>query len=233
MRWVRGGCIGFWYNHIMQVIPSINEVVFSEVAAKIKKAETFLPHDGLVHLDISDGIFTPHKTWNTPEELGGLGTHLGLEAHLMVQEPEGVLRAWLLAMRQATRGKRRIIVHYEVMNDPAFILQSCAAEGVEAGLAFKPLTAPDVALVYLKDFTLAQVLAVEPGPSGQVFQESAIAKIQFLRQRAPDVIIEVDGGMNPETALRVKSAGADAIVSGAYIWEAPSPKVAYEELAKI
>lgn len=225
----------------MVVIPSINENVFSEVVAKMKKAETFLPQDpstssgqaGWVHLDISDGVFTPYKTWNTPEEFVGLGTHLGLEIHLMVQEPEAILPAWLQGLRQATRGKRRIIVHYEAMNDPAFILQSCAAEGVEAGLAFKPLTAPDVALVYLRDFTLAQVLAVEPGPSGQVFQESALKKIQFLRQHAPNVIIEVDGGMNPETALRVKSAGADAIVSGAYIWDAPSPRVAYEELARI
>lgn len=217
----------------MQVIPSINESVFSEVAAKIKKAETFLAPEAFVHLDISDGIFSPYKTWNTPEELGGLGTHLNIEVHLMVQEPEAVLQSWLAALRQATRGKRRIIVHYEVMNDPAFILQSCAAEGAEAGIAFRPLTTPDVALVYLRDFTLAQVLAVEPGPSGQVFQESALQKIQFLRVRAPDVIIEVDGGMNPETALRVKSAGADAVVSGKYIWEAPSPKVAYEELASI
>lgn len=232
----------------MQVIPSINESVFSEVAAKIKKAETFLlnlsanstssPHvsvrqTGWVHLDISDGIFTPYKTWNTSEDLATVATPLSIEVHLMVQEPEAILPAWLAALRQATRGKRRIIVHYEVMNDPAFILQSCAAEGVEAGLAFKPLTAPDLALVYLKDFTLAHVLAVEPGPSGQVFQESVLNKIQFLRKHAPNVIIEVDGGMNPEAALRVKSAGADAIVSGAYIWGAPSPKVAYEELAQI
>ncbi|MDO8584806.1 MAG: hypothetical protein Q7R85_01655 [bacterium] len=217
----------------MQVIPSINEASFSEVAAKIKKAETFLPPEAFVHLDISDGIFTPHKTWNTPEELGGLTTRLNLEVHLMVQEPEAVLPAWLAALRQATSGKRRVIVHVEVMNDPAFILDSCAEAGAEAGLSFRPLTAPDLALVYLRDFTLAQVLAVDPGPSGQVFQESALSKIQFLRQHAPNVIIEVDGGMNPEAAFRVKGAGADAIVSGAYVWEAPLPKLAYEELAGI
>ncbi len=217
----------------MLVIPSINEASFSEVAAKIKKAEGFLSSDGWVHLDVSDGVFTSHKTWNTPEELGGLATRLNLEVHLMVQEPEVVLPAWLAALRQATSGKRRIIIHVEVMNDPAFILDSCAEAGVEAGLSFRPLTLPDLALVYLRDFTLAQVLAVDPGPSGQVFQESAIAKIQFLKQRAPHVIIEVDGGMSPETVLRVKAAGADAIVSGAYVWDAPLPKLAYEELGRV
>lgn len=217
----------------MVVIPSINESVFSEVAAKIKKAEAFLAPEAFVHLDISDGIFSPYKTWNVPEELGGIGTYLNIEVHLMVQDPETELPSWIAALRQATSGKRRIIVHYEVMNDPAFILNSCAEANIDAGLAFKPLTAPDLALVYLRDFSLAQVLAVEPGPSGQVFQESVLKKIQFLRQRAPNVIIEVDGGMNPETALRVKSAGADAIVSGKYIWEAPLPKLAYEELARL
>lgn len=217
----------------MQVIPSINESVFSEAAAKIKKAEEFLPADGWVHLDISDGIFTPHTTWNNPQDLAGISTRLNIEVHLMVQEPEAALPAWLAALRQVTSGKRRIIVHVEVMNDPAFILSSCAEAGAEAGLSFRPLTGPDLALVYLRDFTLAQVLSVDPGPSGQVFQESAIAKIRFLKERAPHVIIEVDGGMNPETITRVKTAGADVVISGAYVWEAPLPKLAYEELAKI
>ncbi|MBI2075423.1 MAG: hypothetical protein HYT82_02010 [Candidatus Harrisonbacteria bacterium] len=217
----------------MLVIPSINESVFSEIAAKIKKAEAFLPSDGWIHLDVSDGVFTPYTSWRTPEDMAGFSTRLNIEAHLMAQEPEAALGSWIAALRSVTGGARRIIVHVEAMTDPAYILESCAQANMQAGLALKPLTPPDLTLVYLRDFQFVQILAVEPGPSGQQFNETVLSKIRFFKERAPGVIIEVDGGMNPETALRVKSAGADAVVSGAYIWEAPLPKLAYEELTKI
>src|SRR3989338_1559088 len=103
----------------MLVIPSINESNFSDAAAKIKKAEAFLPHDGSVgspqagwvHLDISDGVFTPYTSWRTPEDMAGFSTRLNIEVHLMVQEPEAVLGGWIAALRAATSGERRIIVN--------------------------------------------------------------------------------------------------------------------------
>lgn len=217
----------------MLVIPSINESNFSDAAAKIKKAEAFLPQDGWVHLDISDGVFTPYTSWRTPEDMAGFSTRLNIEAHLMVQEPEAALPGWIAALRSATSGAKRVIVHVEAMTDPAYVLDACAREDIQAGLALKPLTPPNVTLVYVHDFLYLQMLAVEPGPSGQQFNEGVLAKIQFFKSRVPGVIIEVDGGMNPEMALRVKAAGADAIVSGAYIWDAPLAKLAYEELAGI
>lgn len=217
----------------MQIIPAINESTFAAVEEKLAKCGSFLPHNEWIQFDISDGRFTETPTWNNPADLAGLDLPWNIEVHLMVENPESVLNEWLHAMARATKGKRRAIVHFEAMSDPASIIEACRATGAEAGIALKPLTPPDLALLYLRDFSMIQVLAVEPGPSGQGFMQSAIPKIQLIRQRAPHAIIEVDGGMNPETAMLVKNAGADAIVSGSYIFSHPSPKVAYEELTRV
>jgi ribulose-phosphate 3-epimerase len=77
------------------------------------------------------------------------------------------------------------------------------------------------------------VLAVQPGPAGQTFLPFVEEKIRFLREAVPDAIIEVDGGMNPDTARLVKVMGADTIVSSNYIFSAADPKKAYEELRAI
>jgi ribulose-phosphate 3-epimerase len=77
------------------------------------------------------------------------------------------------------------------------------------------------------------VLAVLPGAAGQKFLSEDLEKIMVLRQASPSAIIEVDGGMNPETARLVKTAGADTIVSASYIFGSGDPKKAYEELRKI
>lgn len=86
---------------------------------------------------------------------------------------------------------------------------------------------------YLKNFVAFQVLAVEPGPAGQKFLPFATEKVRFIREALPDAIIEVDGGMDLETARRVKDAGADTITSSHYIFDSADPKKAYEELSAI
>jgi ribulose-phosphate 3-epimerase len=86
---------------------------------------------------------------------------------------------------------------------------------------------------YLKHSRLFQVLAVQPGPSGQPFLSSVLEKIRFLREEHPDATIEVDGGINLETAKLVKEFGADTIVSSSYIFNSPDPKRAYQELSAV
>lgn len=217
----------------MQVIPAINETNFSGVQEKIKKAEEFLPQDGWVHIDIADGTFTAAATWNSPDELVGVKTNLNIELHLMVENPEAVLPDWLRALKAATNGKRRIIVHFEAMREPAFILDECAKNGAEAGLAFNPTTSPELVSIYLRSFNFVQVLAVPPGPSGQMFDPRVESKIKFLRSKSTNVIIEVDGGIKPDTARISKDAGADIVVSSSYIFGNPSPRAAYQELLQI
>ncbi len=217
----------------MQVIPSINESDFQAVVEKIHRAETFLPQGAWVHIDVTDGIFTPHIAWNNPLDLMQIKTALALEVHLMVVEPERQLQGWLQALTYATKSRARLIVQAETMTDPATVIATCAGFGVEVGISFKPRTSLDFVLAYFGSFRVAQLLAVDPGRSGQPFQSNVWERIAFLRQKLPNVIIEVDGGMNPATALQAKEAGADIIIAGSYIWGSPSPEEAHEELARI
>ncbi len=217
----------------MQVIPSINEAGFPAVVEKIKKAEDFLPTDGWIQIDVSDGNFSPAVSWNNPEDLKNIRTHLSIELHLMINELEASLRLWLNALMLVTSGKKRIIIHFEAMKEPDYILNECRSLGIEAGIALNPETNPELVTVFLPSFKLVQVLSVNPGFSGQVFDDKMLSKIKFLKEKESNVIIEVDGGMNPETIKLAKDAGADIIVAGAYIWQSPSPGSAYQELSNI
>lgn len=116
----------------------------------------------------------------------------------------------------------------------AEMLKKCSGRNVEVMLATNPET-PAAALVpYLALFDGFHVLAqVAPGPGGQPFLPVVLEKISFLRSRCPGKMIEVDGGMVPETIRRVKDAGADTVVSGTYLFGSRDPKRSYEELCAI
>ena len=176
---------------------------------------------------MGDGVFTPNVSWGNVEEFSFLATELPLlrfEVHLMVVDPEKVMEQWFKA------GAERVIIHLEAMSDPHFVLEM--AKRYEGGvmLAINPSTAVEALVPYLNSFTAFQVLAVPPGPSGQKFNLEVLEKIKFLRERAPNAIIEVDGGINPETAKLAKEAGANILVSASYIMNSPDPKGAYQQL---
>lgn len=212
----------------MQVIPAINEKIFEEVVKKIKIAEEFLPADAWIHIDVADGIFTPNKTWNNPDDLANLKTKLRLEIHLMVEKPETVIKSWLKA------GAKRLVIHLEAFTEPNFILNAVKEYNAEIILAANPITPADAISLYLGSFDFFQILAVDPGLAGQKFQEKVLEKIKFLRSRNPAVKIEVDGGIDLETAKIVKAAGADIIVSASYIYNHPvGPSVGYQELTGV
>jgi ribulose-phosphate 3-epimerase len=217
----------------MLVIPAINETEFSEILQKIRKAEEFLPDDGWVQIDAADGVFTERRTWLNPADLGMIETRLGLELHIMVESVDEALDAWLAGLVSARAPRKRLIAHLEAMGDVDFVMNACARAGVELGLALNPGTPVDLVASYADRFALVQLLAVPPGAAGQSFDQRIIEKTKALRQKSPDVIIEIDGGVNLEVAKAVKVAGADIIVAASYIWNNPSPKVAYEELSSI
>ena len=99
-------------------------------------------------------------------------------------------------------------------------------------LASDPETPIEALRPYFGLFSEFLALAVHPGPAGQSFNLSVIEKIRALKQEGA-IMIEVDGGMNPETVKLVKKAGANMVASGAYIFNAPDPQKAYEELKNI
>lgn len=224
----------------MQIIPAINCENFECVKEKLEKAAGF---SDWAQIDIADGKFTSHKTWNNPSELtvsvksgsasGGNSYKLkvNLEVHLMVENPEKVVDDWIKT------GAKRIILHLEALNSTSYILNS----DIEFGIAINPETLVEKLAPFIREnlrdnlrkLALVQILAVNPGLAGQKFQNGILDKIRFLKKNYPDVIIEVDGGINLETAKLCKEAGADILVSSSYIWGSENPERAYKELSSI
>lgn len=213
----------------MRVIPVINCPDIECVRKRVEVAKTFLREGDILHLDVTDGSFAAHKTWADPMGWRALKSPFGLEVHLMVDYPEQYVDNWL------TAGVQRLIVHAESLTPQSMheILAAAARSRVEVMLSYKPESGMEDAAHYLKHFHSFQALAVRPGLAGQEFLPFVMERIQFLREEFPDATIEVDGGMNPETARRVKEVGADTIVSSSYIFNSSDPRKAYEELTNI
>jgi ribulose-phosphate 3-epimerase len=212
----------------MNVIPVINCPDRASAEMILASAKAFLPAGERIHVDITDGIFSKHMTWNDPAGWGEMKIPFNLEVHLMVAHPEDCIGSWLSA------GAKRIIVHVETLTPGSAqkISMLCRNTGTEMMLASNPETPMEALMPYLTSFSKFLVLAVHPGPAGQQFDPSVIEKIKALKQEGA-ILIEVDGGMNPETIPLVKDAGANAITSGAYIFNSSDPGKAYEALKKI
>ncbi|MEK7658066.1 MAG: ribulose-phosphate 3-epimerase [Patescibacteria group bacterium] len=231
----------------MQIVPAINCGNFECVKEKLQKAAKFFsPANRWAQIDIADGKFTNWKTWNNPSELSDVSSkmsNVNIEVHLMVENPQEAIDDWLDA------GAKRIIVHFEALVKTAeknplndfsdilnFILEKCEPKNVEVGLALAPKTPVEELIPYLNKISFIQILAVEPGLAGQKFQEKIFDKIKFLKSldgEYADIAVEVDGGVNLETAKLCKEAGADILAAASYIWENQNPKAAFDELAKI
>lgn len=205
----------------MVVIPAINCADFECVKKRLEIAKDF---SDWVHIDVVDGKFAPNVTWGSPEEWASLKPPLNLEVHLMVADPETQADRWL------RHGVKRVVVHLESLSDPIYVLEKCKKYGAEAMLAINPKTEVERLLAHKDDFKYFQILAVYPGLAGQKFLPEMIEKIKFLRKNLPDVIIEVDGGINPETAKLVNEVGADIAVSASYIFNSKNYESAYRSL---
>jgi ribulose-phosphate 3-epimerase len=214
----------------MGILPVINSPDFAGVASTLEKTKTFLPEGSFLHCDIADGTFTFNKTWNNPSEWGSLRSPYQLEVHLMVEHPERHIDPWIAA------GARRFVVSVETINDDSLvaIFDACDPRGIGVALSSNPETTVDRLAPYLKHFPMFHVLSVHPGLPGQPFLPLTVEKISWLRREYPHAIIEVDGGMNADTARVVKDAGADLIVSSNYIFgDGAEPKIAYGILKQI
>lgn len=196
---------------MIEIIPSINARTFEEVQERIAKVE---PHVEWCHLDVTDGVFSTHPTWREPADLTRLNTHLRLEVHLMVEEPERVIDEWLV------KPVTRVIVHAEAVKDMPMLIKKCRDVGIQIGLAIRPDTSWEALVPWLAQVDLLQILAVNPGPSGQKMDEGTVDKLVHLRRECPDCLIEVDGGITLETGRRMATQGANILVVGSAIFSA-------------
>lgn len=221
----------FIYNFSMaiEIIPAVNAKTFAEVKEKVHLVEPYAegPDNGgikWVHIDVADGSFTDISLWHNPKDLFQLQTPLFVEVHLMLDKIDERIDAWLKP------NIRRIIFHREASRDPNTVIEACRASDIRAGIAIRPDSPVDIVLPYIQKVDLVQTLAVVPGPSGQKFRPETLQKIMALRHACPTCPIEVDGGIDMNTAPQVVHAGADTLVAASAIFNTPDVRKAIEEL---
>jgi len=182
----------------------------------------------IIHLDVMDGQFVPPITIGdgVAKGLRKLGDFL-LEAHLMTNTPERHFEAF------AEAGCGRIIFHIEATNHAHRLAQSLKGMGIGAGIAINPGTPAHAVESVLDVVDEVLVMTVNPGWGGQEFIESAMAKVAWVRERAPTVLIEVDGGIDEETLPMAKRHGANLFVVGSRLTKGPSIGEAFRRLSAL
>ncbi len=200
----------------VRIAPSILSADFAALGDAVRAAERGGAE--LIHVDVMDGHFVPPITMG-PAVVGALHriTTLPLDVHLMVLEPERHLEAF------AHAGAASIAVHVEATPHAHRALAQIRALGAKAGIAVNPGTSAEACaeLTELLDFVI--VMSVNPGYSGQAFIPSVLPKIGRLRMLLDGrpAWITIDGGISPQTAAAVVAAGADVLVAGSAIFNAP------------
>lgn len=174
-----------------------------------------------LHLDVMDGHFVPNLTFGHPvvKCLRNKVQNAFFETHMMVSRPQ----QWIESMADA--GVDQYTFHIEPVLDS--IPETCRKIrecGMKVGLALKPGTDVNVVIDYIELADLVLVMTVEPGFGGQSFMENMMPKVQWLRNNCPNLNIEVDGGVGPNTIDKCAKAGANWIVSGTAVINAPDPQ---------
>jgi ribulose-phosphate 3-epimerase len=167
-----------------------------------------------LHLDMMDGHFVPNLSFG-PETLAALrrhGSKLFFDTHLMLSEPHLFIDPF------ARAGANRITIHIEPAFDHAAALGAIRAHGCKAGIALNPGTPANAIEPFLGQVDLVLVMTVQPGFGGQAFREDMLPKIaqvdRWRSERGLDLRIEVDGGIEHDTAARCRASGADTFVAG-------------------
>lgn len=171
-----------------------------------------------VHFDVMDGVFVPNISFGVPV-LAGVRRHTDMfvDVHLMITDPLKYVGVF------SDNGADMISFHLESDSDPAAVIREIKARGRKAGIAIKPGTPVSKVLPYVSSVDMVLVMTVEPGFGGQGFMHETLGKIRELKayidRECSGVHIQVDGGINAETAALVREAGADILVAGSYLFK--------------
>lgn len=196
------------------IAPSILSADFSRLGEEICAVEK--AGADWIHVDVMDGHFVPNLTIGAPvvRALRPV-TRLPLDVHLMIDEPERYVKDF------AAAGTDYLTIHVEASEQVEKTLLQIRQAGVKPGLTLRPGTPVERLFPYLKQVELLLVMTVEPGFGGQSFMNDQVAKISALRgelkRQRHQALIEVDGGINAETACLVREA--DVLVAGNYVFK--------------
>lgn len=204
----------------VQIAASILSADFGRLNEEIASVEKLVDR---LHVDVMDGHFVPNLTLGAPV-VRKIKTALPIHCHLMVEHPESMVEDF------AKAGAQIITVHAEAVTDLPAIIQKIKGLGVKVGLSVNPGTDVKILEPVLDALDVVLVMSVNPGFGGQKFMPVALEKIQWLKSVKPNLEVEVDGGINGETAASVRAAGADVLVSGSYIFESQDRPLAIASL---
>jgi len=211
----------------IQVAPSILAGDFGHLADEARRVE--LAGADSLHVDVMDGHFVRNLTIG-PQVVAAINrsTELFLDVHLMIYNPFDYIESFVEA------GADRLTIHLEATEDVSDTLHYIRRCGIQAGLAFCPETSESLIPKYLDQCDLLLLMTVQPGHGGQAFMPEVLHKIRFARETCLKLDIkmdiQVDGGINPDTAKQCRAAGANVLVSGTYIFEAPDMAEAIKSL---
>lgn len=185
-----------------------------------------------LHIDVMDGVFVPNISYGFPIiNAVAKACKKPLDVHLMIVHPENYVK------QVADSGAYMMNVHYEVCTHLHRTVQAIHDAGMKAGVTLNPSTPVCMLEDIICDVDMALLMSVNPGFGGQKFIENTIEKVKRLRKlidaSGSKAIIEVDGGVQAETAPRLVAAGADALVSGSYVFKASDPIATIHNLKQL
>jgi len=182
-----------------------------------------------LHLDVMDGVFVPNISFGFPvlEAVASL-CKKPLDVHYMIVQPEKFIQ------RTAKLGAMKMNFHYEACPHLHRTVQEIHDAGMKAGVTLNPATPVSVLEDIISDVDMVLLMSVNPGFGGQKFIENSIQKVQRLRrmidERGLKTLIEVDGGVQNETAPRLVKAGVDVLVTGSYLFKSTNPEETISKL---
>jgi len=214
----------------MIVAPSILSADFSNLLKEVKEVQKNGAQ--FLHIDVMDGHFVPNISLGAVvfKDLKGK-VDIIFDVHLMISDPAKYATDFVKA------GADYITFHVEAVDNPKEIVKYIKSLGVKVGISIKPNTNVQSIYSVLSEADLVLVMSVEPGFGGQKFMDSALEKISKLKELKEKnnyhYLIQVDGGINEETAKKVADAGVEVIVAGTYIFKSTDRKKVIKDLLKL